>query len=130
MLTRTIAAGVVAQGVLVAGANLSPVDTFYPPGLNSTSYITSSGLGTYGGIYTAPANEASQGSPYGVYDYCSMPHPRVNGYELPSDGHAKLVYLEYMQRHQRRTMYNLAPGGEVRDGIVKMFIERIQLTVQ
>ncbi|UKZ69860.1 uncharacterized protein TrAtP1_010865 [Trichoderma atroviride] len=109
---QSIQAGIVAQGVLVAGANLSPVDTFYPPGLNSTSYITSSGLGTYGGIYTAPANEASQGSPYGVYDYCSMPHPRVNGYELPSDRHAKLVYLEYMQRHQRRTMYNLAPGGE------------------
>lgn len=123
MLTRAMAAGILAQGVLVAGANLSPVDTFYPPGLNSTSYITSSGLGTYGGIYTAPANEASQGSPYGVYDYCSMPHPRVNGYELPSDRHAKLVYLEYMQRHQRRTMYNLAPGGEVRYRLIKMVIK-------
>jgi acid phosphatase len=113
-----MAAGVFAQGILVSGANLSPVDTFYPPGLSDPSYITSSGLGTYGGIYKAPANKASQGSPYGVYDYCSMPHPRVSGYELPSDDHAKLVYLEYLQRHQRRTMYNLAPGGEVRSCIV------------
>lgn len=103
-----------AQAILVAGSTLSPIDTFYPAELSDTSYITNSALGTYGGIYNAPANEASQGSPYGVYDYCSMPHPRVSGYELPSDRNAKLVYLEYLQRHQRRTMYNLAPGGEVR----------------
>ncbi|KAL7795110.1 histidine phosphatase superfamily [Trichoderma ceciliae] len=109
---KALQAAIVAQGILVAGSNLSPVDTFYPIGLNDTSYITNSALGTYGGTYTAPANEASQGSPYGVYDYCSMPHPRVSGYELPDDRHAKLVYLEYLQRHQRRTMYNLAPGGE------------------
>lgn len=114
MLTRAMAAGVLAQGFVVAGSHLSPVDTFYPSGLNDTSYISNSALGTNGGIYSAPANRASQGSPFGVYDYCSMPHPRVNEYELPNDRHAKLVYLEYLQRHQRRTMYNLAPGGEVR----------------
>ncbi|KAH6603258.1 histidine phosphatase superfamily [Trichoderma cornu-damae] len=112
MLTRAVGAGILAQGILVAGSALSPVDTFYPPGLNDTSYISNGALGTYGGIYTAPADEPSQGSPYGVYDYCSMPHPRVSGYELPGDGRAKLVHLEYLQRHQRRTMYNLAPGGE------------------
>ncbi|KAL6693695.1 histidine phosphatase superfamily [Trichoderma pleuroticola] len=109
---EVLQAGVLAQGFVVAGSHLSPVDTFYPSGLNDTSYISNSALGTYGGIYSAPANKASQGSPFGVYDYCSMPHPRVNEYQLPNDRHAKLVYLEYLQRHQRRTMYNLAPGGE------------------
>lgn len=105
-------AGVLSQFLLASASGLSPVDTFYPAGLNDTSYISNSALGTYGGTYRAPANEASQGSPYGIYDYCSMPHPRVSEYEMPKDRNAKLVYLEYMQRHQRRTMYNLAPGGE------------------
>ena len=98
----------------VYAACLSPIETFYPTGLNSTSYITNSNLGSLGGIYKAPANQLTEGSPYGVYDYCSMPHPRVQEYELPSAKGAKIVYLEYLQRHQRRTMYNLAPGGEVR----------------
>jgi hypothetical protein len=42
-----------------------------------------------------------------------MPHPRASEYNLPA-GHksAKLVYLNYIQRHQRRTMYNLLPVGE------------------
>ncbi|CAK7230513.1 hypothetical protein SCUCBS95973_007599 [Sporothrix curviconia] len=96
----------------VVAATMSPVDTFYPAALNDTSYITNSSIGTYGGTYSAPANKLSGGSPYGVYDYCTMPHPRVSEYTMPSDPHAKLVHLEYMQRHQRRTMYNLAPGGE------------------
>jgi acid phosphatase len=114
MLTYAVVAGVLSQFLLASASGLSPVDTFYPAGLNDTSYISNSALGTYGGTYRAPANEASQGSPYGIYDYCSMPHPRVSEYEMPKDRNAKLVYLEYMQRHQRRTMYNLAPGGEVR----------------
>ncbi|KAG0078119.1 hypothetical protein BGZ90_005907 [Linnemannia elongata] len=104
--------GVGALACGVYAVSLSPIDTFYPIGLNYTSYITNSTLGTHGGIYNAPANQKTEGSPYGVYNYCSMPHPRVQEYELPSVKEAKIVYLEYFQRHQRRTMYNLAPGGE------------------
>ncbi|EAW09983.1 histidine phosphatase family protein [Aspergillus clavatus NRRL 1] len=46
-----------------------------------------------------------------------MPHPRVETYSVPppvayQSVQAKLVYLEYFQRHQRRTPYNILPGGE------------------
>ncbi|KAK9342806.1 histidine phosphatase superfamily [Lipomyces starkeyi] len=98
----------------------SAYGTFYPPTLNSTSYITNSSIGTYGGIYKADTNGPAVGTPYGTYDYCSMPHPRVQEYELPEaltkgNLQGKLVYLEYLQRHQRRTPYNILPGGENQD---------------
>jgi hypothetical protein len=97
---------------------LTPLETFYPPNLNDTSYITNSSLGTYGGVYQAPTREANTSAPYGTYDYCTMPHPRVQEYPLPEpvkNGSVKanIVYLEYLQRHQRRTPYNILPGGEV-----------------
>lgn len=93
-------------------------DTFYPPTLNDTAYIGNSSIGTYGGIYKAPTNGPTSGIPYGSYDYCSMPHPRSEEYEVPSalangSAQGKLVYLEYLQRHQRRSPYNILPGGEV-----------------
>lgn len=96
----------------------TPEGTFYPPTLNDTSYISNSSIGTYGGIYKAPTHGPTGGSPYGTYDYCSMPHPRSEEYELPEaltngSTKGKLVYLEYLQRHQRRTPYNILPGGEV-----------------
>lgn len=106
--------------VLGAGTvfSLSPLETFYPASLNQTSYISNRSLGTYGGIYKAPTNGPTEGDPYGTYDYCSMPHPRTQEYTPPepiADGavKGKLVYLEYLQRHQRRTPYNILPGGEV-----------------
>lgn len=106
--------------VLVAApvvVGLTPLETFYPP-LNDTSYIANASLGTYGGVYQAPTRDANTSAPYGTYDYCTMPHPRVEEYELPEpikNGSVKasLVYLEYLQRHQRRTPYNILPGGEV-----------------
>lgn len=111
-------------GIALGLASLSPVlgltaeETFYPPALNDTAYISNSSIGTYGGIYQADTTGPTGGSPYGTYDYCSMPHPRREEYELPealSKGHVqgKLVYLEYLQRHQRRSPYNILPGGEV-----------------
>ncbi|KAA8651114.1 cytochrome P450 [Aspergillus tanneri] len=95
---------------------LASRDTFYPP-LNHTTYITDTSLGPYGGIYTAPEDHASPHSHDDVYNYCSMPHPRAETYSLPSpvannSVSARLVYLEYLQRHQRRTPYNILPGGE------------------
>ncbi|KAF4216827.1 hypothetical protein CNMCM8980_007340 [Aspergillus fumigatiaffinis] len=97
-------------------ATLASRDTFYPP-LNHTTFITNTSYGTYGGIYTAPADSPSSPSAGDVYNYCSMPHPRGETYSLPPPvaNHsikAKLVYLEYLQRHQRRTPYNILPGGE------------------
>ncbi|OJJ45175.1 hypothetical protein ASPZODRAFT_168230 [Penicilliopsis zonata CBS 506.65] len=96
---------------------VSAVDSFYPPNIEDLSWITNGSLGTYGGLYSAPASAASEPSPYGAYDYCSMPHPRAQEYVLPAPVQngsvkAQLVYLEYLQRHQRRTPYNILPGGE------------------
>ncbi|KAG0651956.1 hypothetical protein D0Z07_0791 [Hyphodiscus hymeniophilus] len=96
---------------------LTPLQSFYPPNLNDTSYITDLSLGTYGGTYQSPTREPNTTLPYGSYDYCQMPHPRVREYPLPEavrNGSVKanIVYLEYLQRHQRRTPYNILPGGE------------------
>ncbi|KAL4922069.1 histidine phosphatase superfamily [Aspergillus aurantiobrunneus] len=102
-------------GLFLSGTSLAAVDSFYPP-LNHTPYITNASLASYGGLFTAPADQASP-SGDSVYNYCSMPHPHVDTYSLPRPvaNHsvaAKLVYLEYLQRHQRRTPYNILPGGE------------------
>ena len=96
---------------------LAARDTFYPP-LNHTTYITNASIGTYGGIYNAPADQASTPTAQDVYNYCSMPHPRAEIYSLPppvanQSVAARLVYLEYVQRHQRRTPYNILRGGQV-----------------
>ncbi len=99
---------------------LTPLQTFYPPQLNDTFYISNASIGTYGGVYQSPTRGPNTTAPYGTYDYCAMPHPRVQEYLLPDpiqNGFIKanLVYLEYLQRHQRRTPYNILPGGEVSD---------------
>ncbi|KAL4895303.1 histidine phosphatase superfamily [Aspergillus ambiguus] len=97
-------------------SSLAARDSFYPP-LDHTTYISNVSQGTYGGIYSAPALQPSPHREGDPYNYCSMPHPRVETYSLPSPmaNHsvsARLVYLEYLQRHQRRTPYNILPGGE------------------
>ncbi|KAM3070549.1 hypothetical protein ACMFMF_008002 [Clarireedia jacksonii] len=102
---------------LLANA-LSTIESFYPPNLNDTSYISNSSLGTYGGSYQAPKGQILfTNTTYGAYYYCSMPHPRAEEYKLPGpiqNGSVKadIVYLDYLQRHQRRTPYNILPSGE------------------
>lgn len=93
--------------------------TFYPTDINSTEWITNDAIGTYGGLYHAGKYRSTTNATYGTYDYCFMPHPRAQEYKLPgpvANGSlkAELVYLQYLQRHQRRTPYNILPGGEVR----------------
>ncbi|KAL5042415.1 hypothetical protein BDW71DRAFT_217014 [Aspergillus fruticulosus] len=119
---RTVYEGILDMLVLVlsllfsrASMAATAVDSFYPP-LNHTTYITNASLGTYGGVFHAPGDKASA-TGESVYNYCTMPHPHVDTYSLPApvangSVSAKLVYLEYVQRHQRRTPYNILPGGE------------------
>jgi len=67
---------VLTMSVLIALA-LAPAvlaqtgrQTFFPPNLNSTSYITDAN-GTYGGIYQADTfNGTSYDPAYGTYDVC------------------------------------------------------------
>ncbi|KAE8354748.1 histidine phosphatase superfamily [Aspergillus coremiiformis] len=102
--------------VLSGTPSLASRETFYPP-LNHTTFITNTSLGTYGGVYHAPTDQASPIREEQNYNYCTMPHPRGDTYSLPPpvadhSVNARLVYLEYLQRHQRRTPYNILPGGE------------------
>lgn len=97
--------------------NTAAIDTLY---LNSSQLALSfvaNGTGTNGGIYQAPVGLSLTSATYGTYDYCYMPHPRTTEYELPAaitSGQVKgqLVFLEYLQRHHKRTCYNILPGGE------------------
>ncbi|KAF2480805.1 histidine phosphatase superfamily [Neohortaea acidophila] len=92
--------------------------TFYPKNINTTEWISNDTIGTYGGIYQAGTYDWNvENKTYGTYDYCFMPHPRVQEYRLPApvangSVKAELVYLQYLQRHQRRTPYNILPTGE------------------
>lgn len=97
-------------------STISPEASFYPP-LDSVSYISDKSYGAFGGIFTAPSDDESLQSD-GTYNYCTMPHPDADHYQPPmailnGSAQAQLVYLEYMQRHQRRTPYNILPEGEV-----------------
>lgn len=49
------------------------------------------GTGTYGFIFNG--SELPDGVPYGTYNYCNMPHVRVQEYEVP-DPEYKLEYVE------------------------------------
>lgn len=91
--------------------------SFYPPNINSTEWITNSSIGLYNGVYSAGTYGPTYPPTYGAYDYCFMPHPRTSNYQKPgpvANGSvgADLVFLHYLQRHQRRTAYNILPSGE------------------
>lgn len=99
-----------------ATSPVAPEDTFYPP-LDSISYITGGAGPSFGEKFTAPA-EGPASMVCAAYDYCAMPHPHPDRYQPPlpvqnRSVEAQLVYVEYIQRHQRRTTYNILPGGEV-----------------
>jgi 2-phosphoxylose phosphatase len=115
MKSFTAAASFPALAVAQAGSS-ALYNTFYPPNLDSTSYITDT-TGTYGGVYKAGTFASFSNETYGTYYYCSMPHPRTQEYQFPApvangSVKAELVYLHYLQRHQKRTAYNILPGGE------------------
>jgi acid phosphatase len=76
MVSVSVQISVAIVAVVQVAFSLTPLETFYPPNLNDTSYISNSSIGTYGGVYQASTN-ANESSPYGTYNYCTMPHPRV-----------------------------------------------------
>lgn len=98
-----------AAGLAARAAQFPPstvIDSFYPSDINDTSAIV-----------VQTANETAVGGsvsdPWGTYNYCNMPHPRAEFYEVPAaDKSASLVFVEYVQRHHKRTQYNVLPQGE------------------
>ncbi|CAK7274304.1 hypothetical protein SEPCBS57363_006096 [Sporothrix epigloea] len=70
---------------------------------NLTTALSPSSKGVYGFLF----NESTtpEGS-YGVYNWCNMPHVRKTEYVVPpADKHRKLVYVELVHRHHKRTPY-------------------------
>ncbi|ORY77316.1 histidine phosphatase superfamily [Protomyces lactucae-debilis] len=73
--------------------------------------------GTFGGIYTAPAGRSIGKGTSFVYNYCSMPHVSPETYSLPEairnrSVDARLVLVQVIQRHHKRTPYNIPDAGE------------------
>jgi 2-phosphoxylose phosphatase len=102
---------------LVRAWNSTAIDTLYLSNSSLQLSFVANGTGTNGGIYQAPVGTSQSNASYGTYYYCDMPHPRATEYELPSaissgQVSGQLVFLEYVQRHHKRTAYNILPGGE------------------
>ncbi|KAK3063130.1 hypothetical protein LTS18_002675 [Coniosporium uncinatum] len=97
---------------IVAGAAQSAgyESTWYAP--NST-WITDlsqivNGTGVHGFIFNS--SQLPAGVPYGTYDWCNMPHIRMDVYPKVNNRY-KLEYVEIIHRHHKRTPYdsNLFP---------------------
>ncbi|GMK55718.1 hypothetical protein CspeluHIS016_0207740 [Cutaneotrichosporon spelunceum] len=84
---------------LQAWANTSK---HYPPAPDTWANLTwaLSGPGAPG-IYNSSHTPDSQ---YGIYNWCNMPHVRNQEYKAPGEEY-KLVYVEAVQRHHKRTPY-------------------------
>ena len=60
------------------------------------------------GIYNSSTTPA--GLPWNTYNYCNAPHVSAKHYTRPAQAHgAKLVYLNVVQRHHKRTPDNIYP---------------------
>ena len=115
--TMVIALCLIFSLTMVCAWNMDAIDTLYLNNASLQLSFVANGTGTNNGIYQAGVDASDSNAPYGTYFYCNMPHPRVTEYELPTQitsGQVtgKLVYLEYLQRHHKRTCYNILLGGE------------------
>ncbi|KAK8239859.1 histidine acid phosphatase-like protein [Phyllosticta capitalensis] len=82
----------------------SSVEGWYPP---ASSWITDlsavvNGTGVYGFVFNS--SQLPEGTPYGTYNWCNMPHVRAQEYPKASDEY-KLEYVEVIHRHHKRTPY-------------------------
>ncbi|KAK0437736.1 phosphoglycerate mutase-like protein [Desarmillaria tabescens] len=77
--------------------------THYAPrstNINNLTYVVN-GTTDAPGIYNTSTTPDSE---YGTYNWCNMPHVRVNEYVTPSSNYT-LEYVEIIQRHHKRTPY-------------------------
>ncbi|KAI0071352.1 phosphoglycerate mutase-like protein [Panus rudis PR-1116 ss-1] len=64
-------------------------------------------LATSGGVYDS--SHTPSNFPWNTYNYCNAPHVNTKHYTLPPVKGAKLVYLNMVMRHHKRTPDNLYP---------------------
>lgn len=63
---------------------------------NLTNVLSANTDGVYGFIYN---NSYPTDSPYGIYNWCNMPHVRKQEYEVPSNEY-KLKYVELVSARE------------------------------
>ncbi|KAI0799747.1 phosphoglycerate mutase-like protein [Irpex lacteus] len=68
---------------------------------------TNLGLASVNGVYNSSTTPSSL--PWNTYNYCNAPHVVPAHYTLPSVKEAKLVYVNTVIRHHKRTPDNLYP---------------------
>lgn len=88
------------------------IDTFYPDIVDPEAVVQTSGNSSYSAIPVGSVGGTPDTEQYGEYNYCFMPHPRDDTYELPAEKDAQIVALTYVQRHQKRSAYHTFPEGE------------------
>jgi len=87
-------AAIIALALALGPAVLAQTgrQTFFPPNLNSTSYITDTN-GTYGGIYQADTfNGTSYDPAYGTYDVC-IPYHDLSNSTVPTPPTVPVILL-------------------------------------
>ncbi|EKM52252.1 uncharacterized protein PHACADRAFT_176271 [Phanerochaete carnosa HHB-10118-sp] len=68
-------------------------------------------LGSVTGVYNTSQTPADL--PWDTYNYCNAPHVNAAHYTMPNVSGAKLVYLNAVIRHHKRTPDNLYPQENV-----------------
>ncbi|KAM3084374.1 hypothetical protein ACMFMG_001520 [Clarireedia jacksonii] len=93
------------QEPIVDAANQIPIDLkWYPPkstAINDLGQVMAE-EGVYGFIYDC--SQTTNGTAYGTYNWCNMPHVRSQEYVTPPEDY-KLRYVEVIHRHHKRTPY-------------------------
>lgn len=84
--------------------NSSLAGAWYPPAqswINNLDHVVN-GTGVHGFIFNS--SSLPEGTPYGTYNWCNMPHVRAQEYPVASDEY-ELEYVEVIHRHHKRTPY-------------------------
>ncbi|KAI0683289.1 phosphoglycerate mutase-like protein [Cytidiella melzeri] len=76
-------------------------------GATAPSSVNNSGLASANGVYSGSQTPSSLA--WNTYNYCNAPHVVPAHYTLPSAKGAKLVYMNTVIRHHKRTPDNLYP---------------------
>ncbi|PSS31964.1 hypothetical protein PHLCEN_2v2291 [Hermanssonia centrifuga] len=71
------------------------------------SSVARASLSSANGVYDTSNTPVNL--PWNTYNYCNAPHVNANHYSAPPISGAKLVYLNAVIRHHKRTPDNLYP---------------------
>ncbi|KAK7684387.1 hypothetical protein QCA50_012334 [Cerrena zonata] len=75
--------------------------------LTSSAVRSADVISSNEGVYNSSRTPANL--PWNTYNYCNAPHVNAKHYTTPSVDGAKLVYLNMVMRHHKRTPDNLYP---------------------